>query len=197
MKILLASLMCLVLCTSECFALKGGPVYPAGNNIVGTYAGVLQGAFDPTNPASSNTIGIFTLGVPQSGNANGSFVMFSRGRVFTGTARAFGDPEAATLKGILEASFNYTLSFIDDSGMLQSIEVTASANGPINADIDTSRSSASFSGSVTILRGEATLFISQGQVADNGDPVIESVLSLTVMGVKQSDTATITGTTPQ
>src|ERR1700712_6118157 len=110
MKILLASVMCLVLCTTECFALKGGPVYPAGTNIVGTYAGVLQGVFDPTNPASSNSIGLFSLSVPSTGFATGAFVMFSRGRVFTGTAQAFADPIKASLKGILTATFNYTFT---------------------------------------------------------------------------------------
>ena len=143
MKILLAALMCLVLCTSECFALKGGPVYPAGINIVGTYAGVLQGVFDPTNPASSNSIGIFFSGAPSTGNAAGAFVMFSRGRVFTGTVMAFASPQRASLQGILSATYNYTLSFVvtdtDGTTHIETVPVTATANGPITATVANSR----------------------------------------------------------
>ena len=201
MKIILASLMCLVLCATECFAISGGPVFPTtGTNIVGTYAGVLQGVFDPTNPASSNSIGIFSLGVPSTGNASGAFVMFSRGRVFTGTARAFADPIKASLKGILTATFNYNLSQIitaaDGGQSVVTRAVTASVNGPINATIATSTRS-NFSGSTTVIRGDATLNIDQGQVAQNGDPVIVSTLSLVVTGVKQSNSATAAvATTP-
>ncbi len=194
MKIVLAGLMCFVLAASECFALKGGPVYPPSANLVGTYAGVLQGAFDPTNPASSNSVGIFSLGVPASGNASGVFVMFTRGRVFTGTAQAFADPNKSSLKGILSASYNYTLSrtITDPTTGTQSIAtipVTASAQGPIDASVAASKSASLFSSSTTILRGTAALSISEGQVAANGDPIIASNLSLIVTGVKQSNTA--------
>lgn len=197
MKIVLATLLCLVLATSECFALKGGPIYPAGANLVGTYAGVLQGAFDPTNPASSNSLGIFSLGVPSTGNASGVFVMFTRGRVFTGSAQAFADPNNSSLKGILSATYNYNLSktLTDPTTGTQTITtipVTASAQGPISATVAASKSASLFSKSTTILRGTATLSISEGQVASNGDPIIASNLSLTVTGVKQSDTAPTT-----
>jgi hypothetical protein len=195
MKILLASLMCLVLGASQCFAHKGGPTYPAGTNLVGTYAGVLQGVFDPTNPASSNSIGVFSLGVPSTGNAHGSFIMFSRGRIFTGTTNAFADPNHGTLKGILDASFNSNLSRLltdaDGTQHIDTISVTATANGPINATVAQSQSASFFALATTILRGDATLSISQGGVAANGDPIITSVLSLTVSGVKQSDSVSL------
>jgi len=197
MKILLACLMCLVLPTAECFALKGGPPYPGSTDLVGNYAGVMQGVFDPTNPASSNSIGIFSLGVPSTGNATGDFVMFSRGRVFTGTAQAFADPGKASLKGILSATYNYSLSRLitdaDGSTHIEVSAVTASARGPIDATVAASQSAALFGSSTSILRGEASLSISQGQVADSGDPVITSVLSLVVSGVKQSSTVSTSG----
>ena len=193
MKILLASLMCLILGTAPCFAIKGGPVYPVGGNITGNYAGILQGAFDPTNPASGNSIGIFTLAVPKTGNSTGVFLMFSRGRVFTGTADAFADPNKASLKGILSASFNYTLhvpvTTTDANGNTSTtftdVSVTASAAGPINATVSTAKSASAFSSSATILTGDATLNISEGGVAANGDPLLTSVLSLLVTGIKQ------------
>ena len=110
MRILLACLLCLVLPTAECFAIKGGPPYPAGTqSLSAPMRACMQGVFDPTNPAASNSIGIFSLGVPSTGNATGAFVMFSRGRVFTGTAQAFADPQKASLSGVLSATYNYTL----------------------------------------------------------------------------------------
>lgn len=194
MKPVLGCLLCLVLTVAQCFAIKGGPEYPLGNNIVGTYAGVMQGAFDPTDPASSNTIGIFSLGLRGTGTAGGAFLMFSRGRVFTGSIQAFGDPEKASLKGILDAryDFSYTVAVPGEDGSvdLETVSVTATANGPITAKIATGRSAAAF-GSVTRLRGEATLHISQGTLENNLDPSIERILSLVVSGIKQSSSVTV------
>lgn len=64
MEAILGSLFCLVLFAAECFAIKSGLPYPGNTNIVGPFAGVLQPAFDPTDPFSSNSLGVFTLGVP-------------------------------------------------------------------------------------------------------------------------------------
>jgi hypothetical protein len=194
MKILLAALMCLVLCTSECFALKGGPVYPGSTDIVGTYAGVLQGLFDPTNPASSNSIGVFSLGIPQSGLSTGTFIMFARGRAFTGTINATGDPNRGTVRGLLAASYNFNLqrTQIDASGnpVVVSIPITATANGPIQATIVAPKSGTVL-GTATRLTGAATLSITGGFVSGStGEPIVTSVLSLGVSGFKQSATAT-------
>lgn len=185
MKALLGSLLCLVLFSSECFAIKGGPPYPASTNIIGTYAGVLQPAFDPTDPFSSNSLGVFTLGVPSIGASSGTFVMFTRGRVFGGTIQGVGDPNKATLSALLDASFNYTLSFLDGSGTLQSIQVTASVNGPLTAKVTATRSP--FAVSSARIVGSAVAFISNGAVENNGDPTIDGTLSLSVVGFKQSN----------
>ncbi|MDQ6809456.1 MAG: hypothetical protein M3Z64_08565, partial [Verrucomicrobiota bacterium] len=95
MKAILGSLLCIVLATSQAFGISGGPQYPGGTNLVGTYAGVLQPMFDPTNPSSSNSIGVFSLGIPTSGTGGGTFVMFTQGRVFSGTIQGVGDPNKA------------------------------------------------------------------------------------------------------
>jgi hypothetical protein len=185
MKILLASLMCLVLTASECFALKGGPVYGEGGNIVGTYAGTLIPAFDPTDPISSNSIGIFSVTVPQSGLATGAFMMFAQGRTFNGTIRGTANPNKGSLRGILNATFNYTLTFLDGAGMVQTTEVTATVNGNLSAKVHSGRQTV-FTSTATLLRGEAILFIDQGQVAGNGQPILSGVISLTVDGFRQS-----------
>ena len=192
MKAILGSLLCLVLFAAECFAIKGGPPYPTSTNIIGTYAGVLQPAFDPTDPFSANSLGVFTLGIPSTGASTGTFVMFTRGRVFGGTIQGVGDVTKATVSALLDASFNYTLSFLDDFGVLQSIEVTASVNGPLNAKVVPTRSP--FAVSSAKIKGDATVFISNGGVNGDGDPIIDGTLSLDVMGFKQSNAEPASGT---
>jgi hypothetical protein len=196
MRIFFALLVCLVFTAAQCFAIKGGPPYPASANLVGTYAGVLQGVFDPTTPSSSNSIGVFSVGVPKTGTATGPFVMFSRGRVFSGTLQGIADPTKASIKGVLSATYNYNLSrtIIDSTGAttIVTIPVTATANGPVSATVGSFKSASTLSTSTTVIQGTATLNIAEGQVAANGDPIIVSILSLTVSGFKQSDTAATT-----
>ncbi len=193
MKAILGSLLCLVLFASECFAIKGGPPYPGGSvSVVGTYAGVLQPAFDPTDPFSANSLGVFTLGVPTDGASAGTFLMFTRGRVFGGSIQGVTDPNKAQLKGILYATFRYNLSFLDGTGAIQTIEVTATVDGPVDAKITGTRSA--FAQSSALIRGSATAFISNGGVENSLDPTIDGTLSLDVMGFKQSNTAPAAGT---
>lgn len=195
MKALLGSLLCLVLFASECFALKGGPPYPLGTNIVGTYAGVLMPALPGNDDSSSvpcpgieNSLGIFTLGVPSSGGSTGNFIMFTQGRIFGGTIQGIADPQKAHLDAIINATFTYTLI---DLTTQESVMITATAVGTVDADIKPPRSGVS---AVTaLLRGTADMNISQGFV----DPVtlnpIDCDLSLDVMGFKQSNTAPASG----
>jgi hypothetical protein len=190
-KALFASLLCLVLTAAQTFAIKGGPPYPASTNLVGSFAGVMQGLFDPTNPSASNSIGVYSIGVPKNGNATGPFVMFARGRVFSGTITATADPTKATIKGVLNATFNYNLSVLvtDSAGShVDTVPVTATANGPLLSTISATKNKNTGTAS-TIMQGTATLNVAQGHVAANGDPVIVDILSLTVYGYKQSDTA--------
>ncbi|MGI8819958.1 MAG: hypothetical protein ACR2ID_03665 [Chthoniobacterales bacterium] len=189
MKALFGSLMCLVLGATQSFAISGGPPYPGGGtNITGTYAGVLQGQFDPTNPASSNAIGVFSLGVPRTGISTGTFIMFNRGRVFTGTINGNGDPDSGSLRGILNATYNFNVYVPDATGALTTISVTASANGPINANVIAPRGR-NLSTAATRVSGSAQLSINGGFVNGSGDPVISSILLLSVSGFKQADSA--------
>lgn len=188
MKALFASLLCLVFSAAQCFAVKGGPDYGGGGvGVVGTYAGVLQGFFDPTNPNSGNSLGVFTLGVPQTGSATGSFIMFARGRTFNGTIEAAADPSKGSLKGVVSATYDYNLQTVSN-GQVVSVPVTATVNGPINATTSTSRANL-FTASAVLLRGDATLYVSGGYVNGAGDPVINEILLLKVNGFKQSSSA--------
>lgn len=192
MKALLGSLLCFVLFASQCFAIKGGPPYPGNaTSLVGTYAGVLQPAFDPTDPFSSNSLGVFTLGIPTEGGSTGDFLIFTRGRIFGGTIQGVTDPNKAQVSALIDASFNYTLSFIDSAGLLQTVDVTASVTGSLEAKITTNTNT--LSQSSALLTGTANAFISNGGVQGNGDPTLDGSLSLDVMGFKQSDTAPASG----
>ena len=193
MKALFAALLCFVFTTSQTFAIKGGPEYPAGTNLVGTFAGVMQGVFDPTNPSSSNSIGVFSIGVPRTGNATGPFVMFSRGRVFTGTTHATADPTKSSIKGVLDATYNFTLSrsVTDILGIahVETTTVTATANGPLDATVSSTKTK-NLGTASTILKGSAVINISHGEVSANTlAPIIVDIHSLTVSGYKQSDAA--------
>ena len=116
--------------------------------------------------------------------------MFSRGRVFTGTIQGTADPTKASLKGVLDARFDFSVSrtVTDVLGTrIVTVDVTAHANGPIDATISTTKSARTLSAATTILQGSAVLNISEGQVNANNEPIIVSILLLTVSGFKQSD----------
>lgn len=201
MKAILGSLLCFVLFASQCFAISGGPPYPGGTtSLVGTYAGVMQPAFDPTDPFSSNSLGLFTVGVPTDGASTGQFVIFARGRVYGGTIQGVTDPSKAKLSALLSASFSFMETLLNPDGTVQRdpitgepvvVAVTATVEGPLTASISTNTNS--LSSSSALLTGSATAFISNGRVSIDGNPVIEGTLSLEVMGFKQSNTAPASG----
>jgi hypothetical protein len=194
MKILLACLMCLVLGASECFAIDGGPVYPASTNVVGTYAGVMSKVL-ADNPVAcgSNSLGVFSVGVPKTGISNGTFVMFSQGRTFSGTIQGVADPGRSTLKGVLSATFNFTVTQtvvnpVTGVPTTTTTPVTASANGSLKTHI-TNSSDPSLGVSATRLQGTADVFVDMGQLNPDLTPVVTCFMTLRVKGFKQSNDA--------
>ena len=126
MKAILGSLRCFVLFASECVAIKGGPPYPGNTaSLAGTYAGVLQPTFDQTDPFSSNSLGVFTLGIPTDGASTGTFPMFTRGRIFGGSIQGVTDPNKAKVNALIFATFNHTLEVVDSTGTPHTFPVTA------------------------------------------------------------------------
>src|SRR3954468_12696698 len=114
MKILLASLMCVLLNTVQCFAIDGGPWGNVGIvTVTGIYAGVFLPTgivLDPGPPPDiqyddSDSIALFTLLVPQTGLATGTALIVRQGFVYTGNVNASADPDSATLQGIFNAEF--------------------------------------------------------------------------------------------
>jgi len=213
MKGLLGCLLCLVFTMTQAFAISGGPPYPASLNVVGVYAGVMKPkkvpATCPGDPStcpdsppgcSANSLGVFSVGVPNSGLATGTFVMFSQGRVFSGTVQGTADPGKATLKAVLSASFNFTLTETTPCPVptpapactpsSTSQEVTATANGNLSTHITSELSRTSLGATSTRLVGSATIDISQGEVnAATLEPIITCHMMLRVTGFKQTDTA--------
>jgi hypothetical protein len=97
--------MCLVLTVSECFALKGGPIYGGGStDTTGTYAGV----FIPTQ--RSNSLAIFSLQLAQTGIGSGPLVIFDVGQIYSGTLQATADPDKGKVTGLVRATFPYIIS---------------------------------------------------------------------------------------
>jgi hypothetical protein len=196
MKIVLACLMCVVLTASECFAISGGPVFNTGINVVGTYAGVIKARNRHLNDfppgCSFSSLGVFSVGVPTSGIASGDFVMFSQGRIFTGTIRGTADPNTAKLTGILNATFDFTV-IDNDTIPPTTTDLTAEANGHLKTTI----TNVSSQGVVTAIRlsGTAFLAINPGSVNADNSANINCEMNLRVNGFKQSNTATAsTGT---
>lgn len=214
--------MCSVFTISQAFAISGGPVYPtptpipgvtvtpppitpspipANLKLVGTYAGMLQPAPN-TTACAANSIGLFSVTVPATGLGSGAFVMFNQGRIFSGSIQAEADPVLTTLTGILDATFNFsvtvsvpvTTTVTNPDGStttittfeLQTTQITASANGIMNATITTSFSSSIFGLAATRINGAAHLDISQGDVNPDLSPKVTCSMDLTVVGFKQS-----------
>jgi hypothetical protein len=210
MKEILAALMCFVFALTQAFAISGGPPYPGSTNIVGVYAGVMKrpvgadsvnGCSTYTSDCAANSLGVFSVGVPTSGTATGTFVMFSQGRVFNGTIQGTADPgkdaNSARINAVLSASFNFTVTGTpcpdptpSPSCTVSSEEVTASANGSLNAHIKSELSRTFLGGTSVRLVGLATIDISQGHVdKDTLEPCVTCHMTLTVRGFKQTDTA--------
>ena len=180
MRILLASLMCLVLFESECFALKGGPVYGGSKaNITGTYAGVLT----PTQ--GSNSLAIFSLQIAQTGIGTGTLVIFDVGQIYSGTLQATGDPDKGKVTGLIRATFPYIVSVpsgtdSDGNPTFTTTTVVAVAAGTMQGKV---KASANFSG-VTSARLTGTADVQFSLTVNN--PFDEIIYD--IIGFKQSST---------
>ena len=197
-----------VFAVSAAYAIKGGPPYPSQANLIGTYAGVISPTPTPNPPVfpaipscSANSVGVFSVGVPTTGVATGTFVMFSQGRVFTGTIQGTADPGSSSLRGVLAATYNFSVSTVvtnpvTGDSTVEVQNVTANANGSLKSKISQS-DQVSLGAAATRIRGTATLDISQGHLNFDLSPFIDCESTYRVTGFKQSSTApTSTSITP-
>lgn len=167
MKALLGSLLCLVLFASQCFAIKGGPVYP-GRSIVttGTYSGALiptavdsSGVINPklTEEITDNSLGIFTVTVPAAGLANGTIGLFRNGYFYPGTIQGIVDPDSAFLIGVVNCTFSITFTSTTNAttGDTKDIVITFNASGEIDATVQAN--SLQYSTATSRLSGEGNI----------------------------------------
>jgi hypothetical protein len=142
---------------------------------------------------SANSLGVFSVGVPSSGISSGTFVMFSQGRIFTGTIRGAADPGQAKLTGLLNATFDFTktiTTIVDGIPIQTQTMVTASANGNLKTRITAVSSHSGLSTTNAIrLAGTATLNIDAGQINSANQSCITCYMTLRIVGFKQTNTA--------
>ena len=113
MKKVLSLLLAFVFLDVQTWALSGGPVYTSGNlgaAVTGTYAGTMvpklvnrifqNPAFVVGLNADRNTLGLFILGVPASGEAAGNFLFFQDGEAYFGAITGFVDPANGKLTAL-------------------------------------------------------------------------------------------------
>lgn len=114
-------------------------------------------------------------------------MLFADGEIFSGTINASADPDTGKLTGVLEATFNFTLSVFNGSAFV-STAVSASAVGRLNAKIGSDTSPTAVA--TARLTGTASLDISFGQVsATTLAPVVARTITFDVMGYQQSRSA--------
>ena len=140
MKAIFGVLLCYVFFTSQCFAIKGGPVYPGATNVLttGTYAAVMLPS--ATESPFENSIGLFSINLPKTGLGTGTLVIFQTGQTYTGTIQGLTDPDSAQLHGLLNATFPYDITIqtsTDDNGnpVFTTQTVVAVASGQLNAQL--------------------------------------------------------------
>jgi hypothetical protein len=189
---------------AETWAIGGGPnTGTTSAALVGTYAGVMV----PTNQTntsasqipSSASIGLFSIGVPQVGLAQGSAVVFVNGLAFQGSMLGVADPKDQSLQGIVQAQSTAQVTSlvptIDANGnvIFQQVTSLVFAQGNIDTQIEGAGQVNPTSGSDpsnTRLKGKAQLDLYQSLNAD-GTPSVTNTVTFKVDGFKQSDTSTV------
>jgi hypothetical protein len=175
------------------FAKHGGPDFGGsggGIDTVGTYAGTLVPVTSTTNSSNtsfSNSIGLFSLGVPDIGVADGACVVFIDGSAYDGTITGVVDPISGKLNGIVDTASTFVL--VDPANPTINYRVFASGN--IEATIRETASFSATSTAVTIsfattrVKGTAALDVSSS-VDANGAAIVTNSVSYIVDGFKQS-----------
>jgi hypothetical protein len=208
MQKVLSLLLAYVFLQVQSFALSGGPDYgtSAGLNVIGTYAGVLipddaaaalpNGVPVDITPSAAS-IGLFSLGVNETGPAVGTAIVFVRGTSFTGNIIGVVDPGDGSVSAIVDAVSTYQIQTqvqtgVDDNGnpIFDIVSSNLFAQGSLDAEIETTTVSSSPFTTVpgaTRVNGTALLDLF-GEINADGTPNITQTVSYTVDGFKQSDT---------
>ena len=198
MKYLLAILLSFIMTEAPVLAIHGGYTLPGSTSLIGTYAGVMIPVADDLLVANVtdfglNSLGLFTLGVPGVGLSNGTVIIFSGGNTFNGSIQALinPDPSVSGLLGIITASFPFTLNTIV-SGSNVTQDLTATAQGSF--DVVAEQDGSSVCGLGINLTGSSVINVSDAQVDNNNNPIIDEKITFDIEGFQQSSGVTTTGT---
>jgi hypothetical protein len=139
MKVLLATLLCTVLHTTQLFAISGGPFGGNGTQVTvtGVYAGVMVPipVDDPMTPGitlTDNSLALFTFSVPTRGLATGDSAVFRNGFFYTGEIQGSADPDSGKVTGIIASKFEEDIV----TGSTETVTAHLDANGQfVNAQI--------------------------------------------------------------
>jgi hypothetical protein len=208
MKNALSLLVAYTFLQSQMWALTGGPNF-GGNgtsvNVVGTFSGVLlpefQVGINVDTSEGANSIGIFSVGVPQVGIATGTFAFFGNAQAYNGTITGVADPDKGTLKAILDAPTTLRVgSATTTTGGTASATFEGQAIGKMEADIIPSETL--FSPTESRLEGSAHLDVFEGDFNADLSVKVASTFDFVVDGFKQSTNVSASsvsvgsGTTP-
>ena len=130
------------------------------------------------SPEDRNSLGVFSVTVPQGGLGTGAFVLFSHGQTYVGAISAEADPTRARVAGVL-------------TGLLSTSTLTTNLNGKMNASA-VHFNSAPFSSVGVQLKGHAMLDFEDSATPD----VIVRTESMRVQGFKQSAGTSLASPSP-
>jgi hypothetical protein len=155
MKTLLAILLSFLVSEAPVLAIHGGYTLGGATSVFGTYAGVMIPISDTSlvsgtssTAFGTNSLGLFTLGIPNSGIGSGQVFIFSAGQQLAGTIQALPDPAStAGIVGVINATGSITfLTETTTTGSLTEGLITGEASGGLTATVSTSTVSYSTAG---------------------------------------------------
>jgi len=145
MKTLLAILLSFIVSEAPVLAIHGGYSLTSSGSVVGEYAGALVPIQDTllatgSNEADfgANSLGLFTITIPQTGLGTGTVYLFSNGQQMTGPIQAIPDPtNTSGIIGVISATGQISASANqNDFGFIFNttfVQVTGQAGGGFEA----------------------------------------------------------------
>ncbi|MGA3171307.1 MAG: hypothetical protein ABSE62_09855 [Chthoniobacteraceae bacterium] len=198
MKTALAILLSFIICEAPVLADHG---YTLGGeqSAVGTYAGalipiqdvVLTSGTSATSDFGSNSLGLFTLNVVQTGLGTGTVALFSGDQEMNGTIQATQNPETATqIIGVMTATGQVTSATFNGGlffGNETLTQLTGNAGGSLIANVVAGGVN---SPTGTNLTGTSQLTVTAAQTGTDGNTVLIPTDNITyaVDGFQQSTT---------
>jgi hypothetical protein len=222
MKTLMAILLSFIISEAPVLAIHGGYTLGGAIPLSGTYAGVLIPTSDTVLPPpvtttttttttgttatttsapvgfGTNSLGLFTLGLPTTGIGSGTVVIFSSSQQLSGTIMAIPDPNSSSgVLGVITATGEVTTAAFTDNFLglnenLTTTQLTGDASGSLVATV--SQGVVSDSPYGINLNGTSNMTISTASTDVNGNTVLTPTENITfaVDGFLQSFVVTAT-----